>query len=309
MLLKLNRRCLHSTRSHRKNKVSQIIMIPSPPFNDLLLTLFPISLFSTSIHSVVFEFHDEKYSHHRCKPEEIEPILSPTTATAASACVWEKDWNFSHVDPAIEMILKRNPTSHLYLSGIASSYTGSSGEQAPLFVTFLLPAEFGAPTNSMLLVNNQASEEQVIPFSCLGYRWKLSDDPRHDKRVFYLYCNHDLASISYEEAIRHEYGTLCVVPPSELSTSKNGKLIVDRVRFEFTDPNSDVIDYTWYPREQTFNSCIKDVIECHFKDELEENGLSIEEEMPRIKKYLSKVSTLSRNTTFYVHKCNLLKLS
>ncbi len=245
-----------------------------------------------------------------CKPEEIEPLRSPTTATAAPACIWEKDWNFLHVDPAIDMILKRSPTSHLYVSGIASCCTGSSGEQAPLFVAFLLPAELGAPTNSMLLVNNQASEEQVIPFSCLGYRWKLSDDPRHNERVYYLYCNHDLASISEEEAIRHEYGTLCVVPPSDLLTSQHGKLIVDRVRFEFTDPNSDVIEYTWYPREQAFNKCINDVIECHFEDEVEENGLSIEEELPRIKKYLSQVSILllSRNTSFYLHKCSLLTI-
>ena len=70
-----------------------------------------------------------------------------------------------------------------------------------------------------------------------------------------------------------------MVPPSDLSTGQHGKLIVDRVRFEFTDPSSDAIDYKWYPREQTFNTCIKDVIviECHFEDELEENGLSIED--------------------------------
>lgn len=211
-----------------------------------------------------------------CKPAEIDSMKFCHINSQYHS------WDYTHVNASIDSLLGNNPGNHLYIYGFATSYCASNGHQAPMYAGFLMPAELGAPTNSMCVVNNQASEEEVFPFDRFGYFWKQSEDPSHKGRVYFLACNKDLDSILVDDALMYEYAVLFMVSPNDLSTNRNGSLDVDRVVFTFTQLDGDVVDYTWFKKEETLGECVNGILFGHFQDEVEELDLSTEEKEERI---------------------------
>lgn len=215
-------------------------------------------------------------------------------------------WDYTHVNDSIDSLLGNSPGNHLYIYGFATSYCAESGHQAPMYAGFLMPAELGAPTNSMCVVNNQTSEEEVFPFDRFGYFWKQFVEPSHKGRVYFLACNKDLESISVDDALMHEYAVFFMVSPNDLSTNRNGSLDVDRVMFTFTQLDGEIVDHTWFKEEEPLGECIDGILFGHFADEVEELDLSTEEKeemMTNIRDELRRVSFSSSPNSPFTCNC------
>eukprot|EP00986_Skeletonema_menzelii_P006211 scaffold2341_cov212-Skeletonema_menzelii.AAC.7 len=188
-------------------------------------------------------------------------------------------WDFSHADTSIITFLEKYPGYDIYIYRYATSYLPTSGHQAPMYAGFLMPDKLGPPTNSMCLVDNQKSTEELHSFDKFGFFWKQSGDPNHQGRVHLLACDKDLESMSENDSYSHEYSVIFIVCPNDLSTNRGGKLNVDGVKFVFPMLDGEKADFTWFPEENNVDECINVILEHYFdKEELEEFGFKSEEE-------------------------------
>ena len=186
-----------------------------------------------------------------CNPCELDAMRYVNTG---------QPWDFSHAGTSIISILGENPGHDIYLNGYAVSYLPASPHQAPVYSGFLMPSELGQPTNSMCLVDNQRSTEELISFDQLGCFWKRSDDPNHKGRVHFLACNRDLGSVSENDAYRYEYAVIFMASPGDLSTKRHGKCIVDQVDFSFPLLDEEVVRSTWLPGQQKLDKHINRIV-------------------------------------------------
>ena len=176
-----------------------------------------------------------------------------------------------------------------------------------------MPSELGQPTNSMCLVDNQKSTEELISFDQLGYFWKSSDDPNHKGRVHFLACNRDLGSVSENDAYRYEYAVIFMASPGDLSIKRHGhgKCIVHQVDFSFPLLDKEVVKSTWLPEEQTLDKHINYIVNHFFddEDEFEEFGFSSDEikmKTDEIKVDLTKVSFPHAKVQPFPYACTIL---
>ena len=169
--------------------------------------------------------------------------------------------DFSQAPCAIRKILDDNQNCSAYVYSSASS---SDQGQTPVFTALVLPTSYGPPTNTAL----RLADETVVPFSSLGLDW---EEAKHNPRLLYLTKKPESASISNEE----------FTPFLPDLRTKDKKLVVDRVSFEFEDAHGNIVTGT-KDLTKALDAFINEFFDDHFRPKDDDNEAATKASLNRV---------------------------
>ena len=181
-------------------------------------------------------------------------------------------WDFSHLGDVCNQLLRKHPSSEIYLFGITESFGPPNATKvAPNVVAVAMP-EGNSPSTQVMFTDNQTQEQEIKPIEDLGYDWK-SVTPRKDfdYRLYALQCNINRWNTAEDPQFNdnkvHECSSLFIVSPTETKRNKRKRLIIKDVTYSIRGNNYEESTMTYKPSSQSYEDHVKYVLKKFFNND------------------------------------------